>query len=411
MKNKILQNSSFLLFAQLFIKGSSFLYTIFLASNLAVEQYGLYTVALSYFGLFSAFSDIGVVRFLIREIAAQKDAVKSILFNILVFRMTTVFLSLVLFYFGIYLFDPDIARINLSLIAVIAVIPQSISTILDGVFVGLEKMKYSAAGTLVLNISSILAGVFLINSGYKAEGAVAAVLIGQLICMLFFISVLFFQKISPDFRFKKNSIPKIFLESVPYGILGILGLLYFKIDGLLLAYLKGAYDAGIYGIAYKFLESVIFLPSVLAVAIFPQLAKLHAESNSAEIKDLTLKITKGMFLFGVLLSALFILVLPFVIRQLLPAYAGSIPALMILSLAIPFMFLHIPLSQILLSSSKYLKQIVAISAINLTFNLVANLLFIPQYGYIGAAWVTVFSDMFSFGLLFLVLHKYFIKNV
>ena len=84
-------------------------------------------------------------------------------------------------------------------------------------------------------------------------------------------------------------------------------------------------------------------------------------------------------------------------------FLSSIEALRILALSLPFIFVHVPGAQILLSTDKYLKPIILLSILTLSFNVILNLLFIPKYGFIAASWITVASEVLSFLVFFQLL--------
>lgn len=382
----------------------SFFYTLFLASQLGVENFGLYIAALSYYSLVTSFSDFGISRYLMREVAKEEQDSATLVSHIVFLRLTTLSVIFALFSLVIYFFDPSKMRVVLSLIAVLAVVPQSVALTFDNVFIALQKMSLSALGVILLSIANTILGVVLILQGKGALGAAMALLIAQIIYVVCLLMLLNHQKIKITTKLKFSLLSEIVKGSLPYGVLGILGLIYFKIDSLLLSYIKGSYDTGIYGISYKFLEAIVFVPTVVGIAFFPMLAKLH-EVSSPEVKKVCRQIFKSMSAVGLLTLVVYLLVLPLIIKTFLPQYLASINAIKILSLSIPFMFIHIPLSQVLLSSDKYLKGVIALSVGNVLFNIILNLIFIPGFGYLGASWVTVASDIFS-----LVVLTFFIKR-
>lgn len=406
----ILKQTSWLFLAQTFGRIVGFFYTIFLARNLGVEDYGLYSVALTFFSLTSSIVDLGFNRYLTKEVALNHQRIPQLLCNIGLFRLTATAVLFSFFAFISYLLDPDKLRVSVVLLAVLAVLPQAISFTLDAIFVALQKMRFSAMALLSLTVSTTLLGVFFINIGYGLLGAVTALLLGQLVYLFILILFLRLQRLPVLASVKGEIIKKILLGSLPYGILGILGLVYFRIDILLLAYLRGNFDTGIYSVAYRFLETVVLIPNTFSVALFPVLAKLQG-IDPARIRRLYLQSIKIMVMLGFLIMLIFMLLLPWVITFFLPGYIQSIDAIRILSLAIPFIFLHVSAAQVILSSEKYLKSLLLLSCLPLTVNILLNLIFIPQFGFIAAAWITVISDVFSFLLLYAFIHKYYFKDV
>lgn len=405
----ILKQTSWLFSAQAFGRVIGFLYTIFLAKTLGVSDFGLYSTALAYFSLVGTISDFGFNRFLIREVARGNYNPSELLFNIGALRLTFSTIIFAILAVLLYSFDPDKARVNLTLLAVMAVLPQAIAQTFDAVFIAIQKLQFSALCLVALNLSTALLGVILINFGYGPTGAVVALILGEILYILILGVVLKLQNIKLFSTVKLEILKDITVGSLPYGLLGILGLLYFKIDTIMLSYIKGNFDAGIYSAAYRFLEAIVFIPSALSSAMFPVLAKLHDIGDKAEISRLYFKTIKIMFLFGILIMASYILILPTVIKILLPNYQSSIQVVMILSLTIPFIFIHVPGAQVLLSSDKYLKPVIWLSVLTLSFNSISNLMFIPIYGYSGAAWITVASEVVSFVVFFALLKNKVLK--
>ncbi|HCE30915.1 TPA: hypothetical protein DEQ89_02775, partial [Candidatus Daviesbacteria bacterium] len=124
-----------------------------------------------------------------------------------------------------------------------------------------------------------------------------------------------------------------------------------------------------------------------------------------DLRKIYFKSFKIMLLIGVFAVLGYFLVLPRIIETLLPNYSQSIPVIKILSLAIPFMFIHAPAVSLLLSTDKYLKDVLILSVLAVSFNIIANLIFIPKYGLFAAAYVTVLSEILSFVVFFLLIKK------
>ncbi|MBI2600926.1 flippase [Candidatus Daviesbacteria bacterium] len=405
----VLKQASWLFTAQVIARIISFFYVIFLARALEVSDYGLYTIALAYFSLVSSIADFGFSRFLTREVTRQKEQTAELLFSVSILRLTITSFIFALFAVFLYMVDPDKLRTALILLAIIAVIPQVLGQTFDAIFIAMQKLQFSAIALFCANLTTVLTGVYLVLNGYGVFGAINALIFGQ---TLFFISALIFLlKKDPHAIFSQvrlNTLKRISQGSLPYGLLAILGLLYFKVDVLMLTYMKGSYETGIYGAAFKFLEAIVFIPSSLAVALFPIMVKLH-DLDKSKIKHLYFKSFKLMLLAGLFFMLVFYFVLPKFVKIYLPNYLASISVLKVLAFVIPFMFVHVPGAQILLATDKYLKQIIYFSLITLGFNIIANFIFIPKYGAVAAAWTSVASEILSFIIFFHFVRVKFLK--
>lgn len=401
---QILKQTSWLFLAQSVTRVIGFFYVIYLARTLGVLDFGLYTVALAYFSIISSMADFGFNRFLIREVARDRLQAPQLVWNIVVFRLTLTTVLFAIFSVFLYAMDQDRLRVSLILLATLAILPQAIAFTFDAIFVAIQKLQFSASALFVSSITTVLVGLILIGNGFGVIGAVNALIAGQIIYAVILTYLLYKQQGNFLSSIKLSIIKEAIIGSLPYGLLSVLGLLYFRIDSILLSYIKGNFETGIYGAAYKFLEAVTFIPSAFSLALFPVLARIH-ESSPADVRKLYFKSLKVMLGLGLLVFFGYMLILPEVIRIFLPKFTQSIMVIRILSISIPFMFIHVSAVTVLLSTDKYLKEVLILSVLAVLFNIIANLVFIPPYGFIAAAWVTVASEVLSFVIFFLLTKK------
>lgn len=408
MRN-ILKQSFWLFAAQVLTKIVSLFYIYYLASALGVGGFGLYTVALAYFAVISAMADFGFNRFLIRETAKDQLQARELLSNILMLRLTLTSILFAVFAIFLYSLDTDKLRVSLILLAALAILPQSIAFTFDGIFVAFKKLQFSAMALFLHSLLIAFLGIALVSRGYGPMGAIIALILGQLGYAVMLGILL--AKVE-GLKFAAIRLPvirKALAGSLPYGLLAVLGLVYFRIDTIMLSYLRGSFETGIYGASYKFLESTVLIPSAFSAALFPALARLH-DSNKGEMKKLYFKSLKLMGLIGVVVLIGYITLLPFIIKTFLPNYLQAIGVINILALAVPFIFLAAPGVQVMFSSEKYLKTVIGLSVFTVLFNIVLNLMFIPKFGFVAAAWTTVASDILSFLVFYLFIIRKIFHN-
>lgn len=406
--SNILRGSSYLLIAQTIAKAISFFYTIYIARILGVGDFGFYVTALAYFALVSVISDFGFNRYLIRESARNLKALPEYLLNVLILRVILTILTFALFAFWLYLFDQNPYRVKLSILAAMAALPQAISLTLDASLIASQRLLFSAFGIIVLSLSTAIFGIYFLINNLDSFGPIIALSLGQLLYIAFLASVIHKNK-SKISLYGLNKLKQIFFGSLPYGILGVLGLLYFRIDTLFLSYIRGSEETGLYGAGFKFLEAIVVVPSAFSAALFPVLARLH-DQDLGSLKSVyfsSLKILgalSAVFLLG------FYFIVPIFINILLPSYIPSINVVKILSFAIPFMFLQVSNISVLFSSERLLRKIIVFSILTLLVNIFLNLMLIPKYGLYAAAWITVFSELFSFIAFSYLVSQFFKKN-
>lgn len=398
----ILKQTSWLFFAQALARIIGFFYIVYLARTLGVFDFGLYTAALAYFYLISSIADFGFNRFLIREIAKDESKIVDLFSSISLIRFVLSSLIFAVFALTMYFFDPDKMRINISLLVVLAVIPQALGQTIDGIFIAIGKLKFSAIVLLITSLTTAILGIIFVNFGFGSSGAAIALICGQLIYFFFLLHLLRKQEVGLLSSLTLPFLKKIISGSFRYGILIVLGLVYFRVDVLLLSYLKGNFDTGIYGVGYKFLEVALVFPTALSTAIFPLFSRLNENSSNAYKFYKRSIIILGIV--SLLVSAVYLTLLPEFIKAFLPNYILSIDVIKILSLSIPFFFISSLQATLLMSREKLLNYLIGISTFMIFFVVILNAILIPKFSFIGAAWVTLASEVIVF-LIFSILIK------
>jgi len=184
----------------------------------------------------------------------------------------------------------------------------------------------------------------------------------------------------------------------------IFTLVYFRLDTVMLSLMKPASDVGIYGVAVKVLEVVIFFPAMYVGLVMPLLsrfAKRDRESFS--------KVFRKTFDYLSILMVP-ILVYVFVLSESIVKIIGgsdfipsSIP-LKFLAVAIGFIFFGALGGQsiVALNLQRYGMWVYLSGAV---LNFSTNLIVIPAFSYSGAAATTLLTEILVTALLFYVINK------
>jgi O-antigen/teichoic acid export membrane protein len=172
----------------------------------------------------------------------------------------------------------------------------------------------------------------------------------------------------------------------------VLTILYFRIDQPLIYALRPHEEAGWYGAAYKPFEALLFVPMTFLSIVFPVLSIYHRE-RPGELLDAVNRFFKALLLIGWPMSVgIFVLAHP--LNNLLfgPSYDRSEPALRILALSLGFAFVNNAFIGAL-SATDHQASFTWAAGWSLVANLAMNLALIPVFGYIGASWATVFTEI------------------
>jgi len=247
----------------------------------------------------------------------------------------------------------------------------------------------TAAGSFVTLILLLIAvSIFLPSFGLFA--ALFATIAGSLIAVI--ISFLFAKKLKGVLRifWDGKQIRNMILSAAPLGITLMFNVVYFRIDTFILTITRSTNEVGIYGLAYKFFELALVVPTFAMNAIFPSLVEAMTQKNM-EVFWKRVKIA-----FTVLaVCSVFVFVggwflAPFVV-YIRPEFSLSIAPLRILLVSLPFFYLT-SVTMWLLVVFKKRWQMIVVYGLSMLINIIANSLFIPQGGYIAAAWITGISE-------------------
>lgn len=187
----------------------------------------------------------------------------------------------------------------------------------------------------------------------------------------------------------------LFISSIPLGLTLLFNLVYFRVDSIILTLTRPTAEVGIYGLAYKVFELTLVLPTFFMNALYPVMLQATSDKRQATNKLFQHLIFRSAIILS-LISCLMSLILWFIapaISLVKADFIAAIPVLRVLSFGLPFFFLS-SLTMWTLIAKKQQKILAIIYAISMVFNILLNILFIPRYGYMAAAWVTVISEGF-----------------
>jgi len=244
------------------------------------------------------------------------------------------------------------------------------------------------AGSLVMLVVALV--LFLVSTVNGAIVGVAALLLGSGVTAL---TALYFVRqthgvISPIIQW--HSMVNDLRRALPLGLTLVFNLIYFHSDSVVLTVARSTHEVGIYGLAYKVFELPLVLPIFFMNAVYPVLLQAHTQST---------KHAQNIFWQ----SSAFLLVSSFVIAMILwgaapllilvrPDFVESILPLRVLLLGLPIFFVSALFMWVLIAQNKQW-QLLTIHAVTMVVNIALNILLIPKYGYMAAAWNTVCSEL------------------
>jgi O-antigen/teichoic acid export membrane protein len=180
-------------------------------------------------------------------------------------------------------------------------------------------------------------------------------------------------------------------ESLPFWLAGICSLAYSRGDVVILRALAGDAEVGAYRAAWQLFDVAKNLPLLVVTALFPQLAR-HFHQSRARLRRVETRVSIALFAAGVLTGAALAAGSGLVARRIFgPEFARTIPALRILSLALPLLFLNSGLTHFLVARDLGMLHL-KLTGLLVLVNAGANLLLSARLGASGAAWSTLITE-------------------
>lgn len=256
-----------------------------------------------------------------------------------------------------------------------------------------ERVLYPAVGTIFEKGLSALVGIILLRSGAGVQ-TMAFVLLGGSLTNAVWQSIWFFRLVGSKFSIDLALVRELVRTSIPFLTYGVLGVIYYRLDTVLLSLFTNTAVVGWYGAAYRLFDTLVFLPNLVILAImYPVFSKL---SNTSEA-SLKLAIEKSMnfLLFcGIPIAAAMIAAAPNIIGFLYHRsdFIPAIPVLQALAPGLVFLYINTVFSTTIMST-KQEKKITIMAAAALVFNLELNFIMIPLFQHIGAAVVTSLTEL------------------
>lgn len=363
----------------------------FITRYLGKEGFGDYATVLAFLSFFAAIADLGLYYITTREISREGADEEKILGNIFSIRLIS---SLTVFIISpiIVWFFPYPAEVKEGIIIVAASFLFSSSyQILNGVFQKNLAMDKVAISELIGKVIQVAVVILAVKLQLSFSWIILSLLLNMIVSSTI-IYTLAKKYVRLHLRFDFDYW-KIFLkESMPMGIATVVTFVYFKMDTILLSVMKSSSDVGVYNAAYKVLENITFFPAMIAGLVMPIMA--HSIFTNRErfidISDKTFKV-------------FVVLVVPLIVGTLFLAdnvigliggagFAESGQVLRILVFALAFIFFGQFFNTILIIGNlqKRLMWTLGIAAIA---NVTLNLIFIPKFSYLAAAYISVITEL------------------
>lgn len=401
---KVMTNTAISLAGQMVTWTSTLLLTIAYGRYLGDAKFGELYFAITFVGLIGFPLDIGFNQQISREIARAPEQAVRYLSNALLIKsiLWAGLYGVLLFLCWILHYDAEL-RVLLMVCGATLLSSSFATAFRSAQFAFDERSIFPVMGSIIEKGLAALIGIVLLRHGLGVLG-MAFVLLAASLAGTTWQAIWFARLVGASVVIDRALIRRLIRTSVPFVAYGAIGIIYYRLDTVLLSFMTNSAVIGWYGAAYRLFDTLSFLPNIVIASImYPIFSKLSANSE-ADLKAVIEKSTNFMLFCSIPMAVGLILTAPQIIGFLYQRaeFVHTIPALQALAPGIIFLYVNFVFATTLVSSKRE-RKLVIMAAIALVFNLGLNLLFIPRYQHVGAASVTTLTEvlLLAMGIVFL----------
>jgi O-antigen/teichoic acid export membrane protein len=400
---KILGNTSWLMFERIVNMTIRFFVGVWVVRYLGPEQYGVYSYALSYVGMFTALATLGLDNIVIRNLSREGTSREEVLGTALALRIIGAIATVSIVVASV-MSVADRTLIQVAVIVVAAQLVFKAANVFDLWFQAEIKSKYPVWVRSVVTVLFAGSQVAFILAGFSVLQFVGLVALQSLLEMVG--TWVAYRIVSGEnvwsWTINWKSGVSTMRDAWPLIFAGLSVSVYMKIDQVMLGEMVGESAVGIYATAVKISELWYFIPSAIAGSVFPKIVSTKEREKEGVYRDRMQSFYDAM----ALLSYLIILPVVFSAEHLIgllfgAKYLEAVPILQVHIWAFLFVSLGAARGKWLVTEN-YTLFAMATAVCGAITNVRMNVVLIPLHDGLGAAWATLISYAASvyFALLF-----------
>jgi PST family polysaccharide transporter len=373
--------------------GIGFLIGVWLVRYLGSEQFGLYSFATAFVGMFGALAGLGLQNIVVREIVRNPACKEEVLGTAAVLQLAAGFLAYVFLICGIFWLrhEDTLAKLLVAILGSMMLFKFSDIALYWFESQILSKYIVWIQNTCFLMFAVIKLSLIIINAPLLAfvwATAIEPILAGVLILFMLSLRGLKLQEL----HFSKNQAKKLLVDSWPMLLSSVAIMIYMKIDQIMLGQMLGNHAVGIYSAALRISEVWYFIPMMIGVSVSPIILKTKEHDDTKYQQRM-----QRLFDLMVLIAIVIALPMTFLSTHIMVGLFGAEYTESGLILAIHiwtsiFVFLGVASNQWFIAENLQVLNFQR-AALGLLINILLNFLMIPKYGVVGAAIATLLAQV------------------
>jgi PST family polysaccharide transporter len=387
----IVVNSGWL-FADKFLRmGLNFVLNAWIARYLGAEVFGTWNYAIAFVALFSFFSTLGLYNIIIRDLVSNPGQERNILGASFILRLAGGALTLLCAYVAIGYARPSSPLIHyLVLVTGLGYLVQSMDVI-DYYFQSQLKARLIVYARSLAFVPIAALKVFLVVGRYPVQ-YFAWVSVLELLLGAAFLVLLYgrhYTRLS-IWQVEVATLRRLLNQSAPLLLSEIAIILYMRLDQIMIGNMVGDRAVGNYSAAVRLSEVWYFFPNIICSSVFSSIIKDY-QRNHARYLDKLQKLYDILAWISIAGGIMVMLTSKMLVTFFFGTEFGHADAILKVHIWTGvFVFLGMASNQQLVLENKTRISFYKTLA-GLFTNVILNLVLIPPYGELGAAWATLIS--------------------
>lgn len=407
---RLAKNSAAPIAGQLANRAVDLIFAAFVLRLLGATANGQYAVAVVTWLYLKTISDFGLSVLVTREAARSPDRAGYLLGASTLLRIVVLaaLVPPIAAYAvgGTHLFDLSRASAIAIGLLTLSLVPGSYTEAINSIFNAHERMELPAALNVATNLFRVCLGLAALVAGFGVVGLALVALVTTTVSTLAYHVALRHVGVRPVWRLTRSEARWLITVSWPLLLNSLLVNLFFRADVFIIQAARGDHALGVYDAAYKFINTVLLVPTYFTLAVFPILSR-YAASDQTRLIDSYRLATKFMLIIAWPMTLGTVALAPLLIgilggAEFLP---DSASALRVLIWFLPLSYVNGVTQYVLIAVDRQ-RTITGAFAAAVVFNLGANLLLVPRFGIYAAAAVTVATEVVIFATLAVAVRRY-----
>lgn len=253
-----------------------------------------------------------------------------------------------------------------------------------------------------------MAGVlFATSQGYAITAIASVYVVAAAATMVCLSAIALWKFVTPKIEVDVAFWRTILRQAWPFALVSVFLTGYYWADSIMLSFMRGNEEVGLYNVAYRLLLTLGFIPQAYLSALFPVMSRLYVSHISSEkpLSFILERSLKYMFIIAMPIALGTTLLAHRIVIQIYgPEYGPATRALQILVWTILVQFAS-SVFVVLFNSANRQRVVALYIGLTLLANVALNAILIPKFGLVGASIATVVTSSMSLGIAFVYSFK------